>query len=307
MLALLASYFVVFFFLVPSRIFHISALFLKLKKFQRTRTEEITSAFLFAIVPFCLAAFGSLILEARGFPSVSWRHYQEIFEAAYSEELFRNSRPLFWSFLSNVVVAQSLFLSAYYFFCLGEVGVFVGLVKKWGDWHERYRSYTWLAEKLLRNISEWDILLTPFNFPHNENRIVVSDVLTAEDHLYQGIIKDYYLSTEGELTGIFLKPAYRFNRKGYTAKKQLDPSIKSQDFWVRVPGDNLYIPKDKILNLNVWYPPEDAVKLPGSATAETESAAATMQLTKEGLQYKVVPADKGNSEKREDTTPQKTR
>jgi len=301
MLALLASYFVIFFFIVPSRIFRISALSLKLKKFQRTRTEEITFAFLFAIVPFSIATVGSLSLGTRGAPYVSWRHYQEIFEAAYSEELFRSSRPQFWNSLSYILVGQSLFLFAYYLLCLAEVILFVELVKKWGDWHERSGTYTWLAEKLLRNISEWDMLLTPFNFPRHENRIVVSDVLTVEDHLYQGIVKDYYLSTEGELTGIFLKPAYRFNREGYTAKKQLDPSIKSGDFWVRVPGDNLYVPKDKILNLNVWYPPEGAVKLPGSATPDTESAAATMQLKNEGLKYKVVPA---KAEERDETPPQ---
>jgi hypothetical protein len=295
MIALLASYFVVFFFLVPSRIFRISAFFLRLKKFQRTQTEEITFAFLFAIVPFGLAVFLSFFLEARGVAFASWRHYQEILEAAYSEELFRKSLPQFWSSLDDVVIAQVLFLSTYYFFCFIEVFLFIGLVKKWGDWHERYRGYKWFAEKLLRNISEWDMLLTPFNFPRGENRIVVSDVLTVEDHLYQGIVKEYYLSTEGELTGIFLKSPYRFRRRAFIAERQQDASIKSEDFWERIPGENLYIPKDKILNLNVWYPPEGAVKLPGRATAETESAAATMQLVEEGLQYKVVPADKDDS------------
>jgi hypothetical protein len=305
MLALLASYFVIFFFIVPSRIFRISALFLKLKKFQRTRTEEITFAFLFAIVPFSIAAAVSLFLEARG-TLVSWRHYQEIFNAAYSEEYFRNSVPQFWSSLSDIVVAQSLFLVAYYLLCLLEVFLFVELVKKWGDWHERHRFYKWFAEKLLRNISEWDMLLTPFNFPRNEKRIVVCDALTVEDHLYQGIVRDYYLSLEGELTGVFFKPAYRFNRQGYTAKKLGDASTRAEDFWVRVPGDNLYVPKDKILNLNVWYPPEDAVKLPGAATPDTESAAATMQLAKEKLPYRVVPANKDNGEGGDPTAPKET-
>jgi hypothetical protein len=296
MLALLASYFLIFFFLVPSRIFQISAFFLKLKKFQRTRTEEITFAFLVAIVPFCLAGLGSFFLEAHGLLLVSWPHYQEIFEAAYSEELFRKSLPQFWSSLSEVVVAQGLFLSVFYPFCFVELVIFIVLVKKWGDWRERHRYYRWFAEKLIRNISEWDMLLTSFNFPRAENRIVVSDVLTVEDHLYQGIVKEYYLNTEGELTGIFLKSPYRFNREDYNAKKKVDASTKSKDFWVRVPGENLYVPKDKILNLNVWYPPEGAVKLPGSATADTESAAATMQLTEEGLPYTVVPADEDNPE-----------
>jgi hypothetical protein len=246
-------------------------------------------------------------LEERGFAFVSWRHYQEILEAAYSEELFRKSLPQFWSSLSEVFAAQCLFLFVYYILCFGEVFLFIRLVKKWGDWHGRYRCYKWLAEMLLRNISEWDMLLTPFNLPRTENRIVVSDVLTVEDHLYQGVVKDYYLNNDGELTGIFLKSPYRFNRRAYTAKKQVDESVKSEDFWVRVPGDNLYVPKEKILNLNVWYPPEGAVKLPGSATADTESAAATMQLAKEGLQYTVVPAEQGNREEREDATPETKR
>jgi len=296
MLALLASYFVIFYFLVPSRIFRFSAFFLKLKRFQRTQTEEITFAFLFAILPFAFAALTSFSLEALfGYGFASWRHYQDILEAAYSEELFRNHLPRFWSSLSIVVVAQILFLMAFYIFCFVEVFIFIGLVKKWGDWREQHPRYKWFADKLLRNISEWDMLLTPFNFPRRENRIVVSDVLTVEDHLYQGIVKEYYLSTDGELTGIFLKSPYRFNHGDYKAKKEVDPSVKKKGFWIRIPGENLYLPKDKILNLNVWYPPEGAVTLPGSATAETEGVAATMQLTSEGYKYKVVLVDKSEA------------
>ncbi|MGD0075598.1 MAG: hypothetical protein ABSD31_14850 [Candidatus Binataceae bacterium] len=105
---------------------------------------------------------------------------------------------------------------------------------------------------------------------------------------YQGIVKDYYLSSDGELTGIFLKSPYRFKREAFIAVRKHDKSVKSDKFWSRIPGDNLYIPRDKILNLNVWYPPE-GVKLPSNAT-EAESAAAGKQLAIEGLQYTITVA-----------------
>jgi hypothetical protein len=55
-IALLASYFVVAYLLVPRAIFRLSSVFIPLKRFQRTRTEEITFAVLVALLPFVLAS-----------------------------------------------------------------------------------------------------------------------------------------------------------------------------------------------------------------------------------------------------------
>ncbi len=129
---------------------------------------------------------------------------------------------------------------------------------------------------------------------------MVSDVLTIEDHLYQGIVKDYFLSSDGELTGIFLGSPFRFRRKEYDAQKERDPSTKVEDFWVPVPGHNLYVPKEKILNLNLLYPPA-GYKLPGNAT-KAESEAATIQFKHEGVDYTIIPEGRANPDQRADST-----
>ncbi len=292
MLALLASYFVIFYFLIPSRIFRIAGLFLDLKKFRRTQIEEITFAFLFASLPFCLAAIAIFVLQVRGsgFAFASWRDYREFFEAAYSEKLFGDDSSRFWRALPDVFWSQLGFLLPYYGFCFLEMLLFVALVSKWGDWHERFPRYKTVVGKFLGNISQWDMILTAFNSPHKEHRITVADVLVVDDHLYQGVVRAHFLDNDGELSGLFLVSPYRFNRRAYTAAKEKAATTRPEEFWVPIPGEILYIPKDKILNLNLWYPP-DTIVLPGSASPALNSAAATTQLANEGLPYTVIPVD----------------
>jgi len=113
---------------------------------------------------------------------------------------------------------------------------------------------------------------------------VAVDVLTAEDHLYQGFVGDYFLGTDGELSGLLLSRPRRFDRLGYLASKTGDRSTKAEAFWKEIPGENLYLPRDKILSLNLRYPLEDE-------SAAGTAAAATEQLGHEGLQLLVEPVD----------------
>lgn len=81
------------------------------------------------------------------------------------------------------------------------------------------------------------------------------DVLTSDDHLYRGEIGDYFLDTEGKLSGIFLVETYRFDRQGYLRAKSAGRTGLSGDYWKKIPGAKLYLFADKITSLNISYEP----------------------------------------------------
>ena len=111
----------------------------------------------------------------------------------------------------------------------------------------------WAGEFLLKNISEWHALLTPFTFAKNPPRKVLVDVITSDDHLYRGEVGDYYIDTNGRLTGILLDDTYRFDRKGYLTDKQLGQPRAKSEYWKAIPGQNLYLAADRISTLNLSY------------------------------------------------------
>ena len=137
-------------------------------------------------------------------------------------------------------------------------------------------------------------MLTTVNFPPKPARSVAADLLTAEDHLYQGIIGDYFLDPDGELSGILLTVPRRFDRTGYLAAKEKNPSTTASQFWKEIPGYNLYLPRDKILSLNLRYPLKEAeaAKTPASANA----AAATLELAEAGLTLRIEPDENPTKE-----------
>ncbi len=120
----------------------------------------------------------------------------------------------------------------------------------------RFRAYELFANKvLLKRVSEWHILLTTYNFPKSEGRFVLVDALTTDEHLYQGRLADYFLDVDGNLSGILLKGTKRFKFLQYEEDRK-EGNIKTpidDHYWTLIPGANLYIPFEKIANLNIHY------------------------------------------------------
>ncbi len=84
------------------------------------------------------------------------------------------------------------------------------------------------------------------------------DVLTVEDHLYQGFVDEgggYFVDVNGELSGLLLTKARRFDRPGYLAAKCANASTMPDAFWRQIPGSDLYIPSGNIVSMNLRYPP----------------------------------------------------
>jgi hypothetical protein len=104
-------------------------------------------------------------------------------------------------------------------------------------------------------VSEWHVLLTSFNFPARENRSVAVDVLSKDDILYRGNIVDHFLGVNGELSGLLLTGAHRFQYDKLKDDRKSNVVKNKEQYWTPIPGGgNFYLPGDNIASLNIRYP-----------------------------------------------------
>jgi hypothetical protein len=273
MIALLVSYFLLAYLLAPRVIFRAIVSSLPLK-FQRTRSEEISFAIWIAAIP--LACLWLLLLVV-GLPSSTiWTECKDLFAASYSEAIFAKDPEQFWTAIRVVSPRQLQFLVFYYLLVVVEASIFILLVKQYGTWR-KWRPYEWFVENfLLSGINEWYLLLTVANFPRQPKRKVAVDLLTTEDHLYQGDLADYFVDSDGSLSGLYLENPRRFSRHEYLRAKEKDSTVTPDSFWKGLAGGYLYIPNAHILNLNVRYP-----------LTELPSATPTTLILKNGMKIKL--------------------
>jgi len=230
LIALVSTYFLVFYILIPGAVFRFSSsLFVRLKLFQRTRTQEATFAVAVAILPFALALAGvwyAPVLRHHPFDiqegSFAQRRqdYRRVASILTSSDASRqlaitspadNSSPTAisstannvanWAALNRVLRRQARFLTWYFAFLAAEGMAFGFLASKYGDWQETrttgfirglLRAYLWFARKfVLPNVSEWHMLLTSFNVPRKDKLFVAADILQNDGNLYKGRIADY--------------------------------------------------------------------------------------------------------------------
>ena len=276
MLALLTTYFIVAYILIPGILFRFPAsLFVKLRLFQLTRTQEATFGVAVSLLPFLLALLAVWHAPlARTYPFSqpvgSFSDYKEDYRRVMTLALSADPAALlqapgsrqnaYSSALNSTEHRQLRFLCWYYFFTMFEGGLFGLLARKYGDW-SHIGPYNWFARKImLPRISEWQLLLTDFTFPRTPKRVVYADVLSGK-HLYRGRVEDYFLDLSGELSGILLNKVERFRREQYEAARleaaQAAETIDPENFWAKIPGANFYIPAKKISNLNVRFPYDD--------------------------------------------------
>ena len=285
MIALVTTYFLVFYILVPGVLFRfLTSWFVPLKLFERTRTQEATFAVTVALLPFAIALFGVWnlpVMRHLPFPitegtaterTQDYQRVTSILTASDASKLLINtpsSNDANWRALSRVIRRQARFLT-WYFAMIALEGVCFGLLAmRYGDWRDqaqrhakRYRMRLWLIRTfILPNISEWHLLLTSFNWPKREDVDVSIDILQNDGILYQGRVADYFLDPAGKLTGILLENVNRFDREAYheaqkSSAEQHQP-ISSAAFWRTIPGSRFYIGQSSILNLNVRFVARD--------------------------------------------------
>jgi hypothetical protein len=93
------------------------------------------------------------------------------------------------------------------------------------------------------------------------------------------------LIIDGELSGILLAKPLRFDRAGYLRAKKKDEKTSPAEFWKDIPGENLYLPRSKIISLNVSYPP---IEKQAETPAAIEAEAATKELADSGIELQVI-------------------
>jgi hypothetical protein len=258
--------------LVPGLIFRSCfSFFLPLRKFQRTRTEELAFAVKVCFVPLAVA---TLLAWSSHFPvrgplpphvggdglrpalfTVLWSAFDD---APYKGE------PTFRAFAQasrQTWIAVANWLLCYYALLAIEAGLLGWLSSNFGDFRRSRAMDLLMRKALLPGISEWHVLLTTFGSPKEPPRVAVADVLTTDDHLYHGRVENYYLNKDGDLTGILLADVFRFNRAGYARDLENGPVANRQPYWKFIPGKNVYIFADKITNLNVNYELEAAIRI----------------------------------------------
>ncbi len=261
MIAFLVSLLLIAYLLVPRVLFRlVLSFFIPLKKFQRTRGEEVTFAAIVALVPLGLAVV--LVWHGGWFARHPFQpqateiagDYKLVFAASYSEQVFRDGQNAFWHSLGRTLRHQLTLLTWYYVILILEASLLGFLSAAYGRLHKRFALYRRLAEKiLLPSISEWHVLLTPFAFPPRPGRDVMADVLTSDDHLYRGAVANHFVDREGKLTGLLLKDVIRFDRIAYLKDKQTPAAPDPSRYWKPIPGWNVYIFAEKITNINLSY------------------------------------------------------
>lgn len=259
MLALLASLLLVAYVIVPGVVFRVVfSWFVPLRAFDRTRTVEFAYSAVVCALPFAAAL---VVVHHTGLGRWPWSFqdtwiqgaadYKTILLSCFSEP-FASPRDEFW----NTAVRSSKRLSRLLFWYSAlvviEASALGFLASKWGAIQPKLAKHAWadrlFTRILLRNISEWHVLLTNFLFPGTTIHV---DVLTTDDHLYQGDVLDYTRDRDGNLTGIYLDNAQRYDRTGLLTDRAVEKAKPSAEYWRVIPGKRLFIFADKISTLNV--------------------------------------------------------
>lgn len=270
MIALIATYFVITYLLIPRAVFQgVSSLFLPTKDFQRTKSEEVAFAVLAASMPYLLAL--ALTWHSPWGKQFPWpasttaqqrrADYKLIFEVANDSGQLKSAEAKFWPAVTRVSRRQGRFIFWFYLAVVIEALLFAGLVSQYGRW-KGFAPYRITADFLLRSVSQWHILLHPFTAPPKPKVEVWADILTKQDKLYRGIVADYLLDSDGKLMGILLDHPERFDRERFVdrmkSEKGLSQDQKDQikgEHWRSIPSANLYLPNEEIHNINVRHEP----------------------------------------------------
>jgi len=265
MIALMASALLGLYVFAPYIIFQrFCSLFIRLKKSQRSKTDEIVQGifaaglpFLLTVVLFWSGCIGGSFVPFRLVDSHRQKvsDYHTVFTAAFSDHYFTDHQAETWESLDRVCKRQADFLAWNYGLLFLEALVFVLLVSFYGEWKGN-KLYGWFASRvLLPAVSEWHVLLTTFNFPARENRSVEVDVLSKDNILYRGNIVDHFLGVNGELSGLLLSGAQRFQYEKLKDDRKSNVDKNKELYWKPIPGGgNFYLPGENIASLNIRYP-----------------------------------------------------
>ncbi len=190
MLALVLSFLVVLYLIVPDAIFRfVFKWFVPLRTLVPAKPETIYRAVVLASIPFVITMvlvwyaplFTCWPFPVDGASQQRRADYKIVTAALYSDAQFNkyDSSGQFWPAFTRCSRRQARLLVWFYVAVCGEGLLFGFLSANYGK-YQHYGLYNILAEGLLLpNISEWHLLLTPFVFP-NKEATVSADILCTD-------------------------------------------------------------------------------------------------------------------------------
>ncbi len=254
MLALLVSFLIAVYLLGPDLIARWAA---DLVVFRKTRVqshaEEVARAIMGAAVPLVAA-----VLWARwsGALARTGSHYdlETVFSSLESDaffqhhhsEFFASLRAFFWM---NFVILWRLY-ALVAVLAAARIVIVLNYNRIWRLLHKRWMRT--LLATIVPRISEWDLLFSDMLLPEGSFRIM-ADVLTKTGGLYQGMVQDRMLNTDGSLQSITLANPRRFERDDFRKAKSEDLETVPDEFWFNIPGNLFIVMASDIANLNIRY------------------------------------------------------
>jgi hypothetical protein len=221
----------------------------------QSKSEEVARAILWSLIPLAFAWFWAIhlgnLLRCGGGHELS-----TLFSGLYSESFFTAHRSAFFAaatafFWMNWCLLWRLYLMV----VLGAVALtFVirnyGRIRRMLDHRQRLQNL--LATVVLPRVSDWHVLLSGMLLPSRDLRIFV-DVLARSGNLYQGRLADKTLGPDGMLVTVTLAEPSKFRREQYVEDRKTQPSLQSDAYWKRIPGEMFLILAADITTINVRY------------------------------------------------------
>ena len=262
MIAIVAGFVLVAYLLAPGAIYRLTfSFYISSKRFQRTRTEEVVFSVLVTVIPFLLAwilllhtPLGSLPpTHPASYPSLGKR---EAYRAVLSSLLSDTTKgtPVLLAAYLRCAAEQARFIAVLWLFCALEGWLTGRVIRSYGDYADGSFLRKFCDRFLLKNVSEWQVLFTTLALPSNDPRTIVEiDALSSLNILYRGRLVNWFTDQAGQLEGIFLIHAQRFQRDLLARDRAANIQKPNEDYWVPVPGSNLYLVASSLTSYNVRY------------------------------------------------------
>ena len=258
MIAIVAGFVLVAYLLAPGAIYRLAfSFYISSKRFQRTRTEEVVFSVLVTVIPFFLAWIVLLHTPLGGYPVLhsplsKSAAYREVLSSLLSDKT-EGSLALLTAYL-RCAAEQARFVLVLWLLCAAEGWLTGRVIRSYGDCPDGGFLRRFCDRFLLKNVSEWQVLFTTLALASNDPRSIVEiDALSSLNILYRGRLVNWFTDQAGQLEGIFLIHAQRFQREQLARDRAASVHKENEAYWVPVPGSNLYLVASSLVSYNVRY------------------------------------------------------
>jgi hypothetical protein len=263
LIAIVTGFLLVAYLLAPGAIYRLTfSFYISSKRFQRTRTEEVVFSVLVTLIPFVLTWILLLHTPLGTYPDIHTpitkrEAYRAILSSLLSDTT--HGSPTLISAYLRAAAEQARFIALLWLLCAVEGWQTGRVIRSYGDYIDGGFLRGFCDRFLLKNVSEWQVLFTTLSLRSDDPRTVVEiDALSTLDILYRGRLVNWFTDQNGQLEGIFLINAQRFQRDQLARDRTNNIFKKNEEYWVPVPGSNLYLVASTLASYNVRYvPPTD--------------------------------------------------